>query len=95
MFIGSAGNIGGFISCELMNLDLKSSEFTLTEKSKPAATFGFIHFTSMAHNFTGTNLTLNANALAHLSDISIMAINAVEVHFTYTQIICPDSLGIG
>ena len=89
---GSAGSFGGVIRCDSMNLDLINSQFTLTEKSKPAATGGFIHFTSVNHNLIGTNVTFNASAFVPSSAISIMAIDSEAVHFTKSQIICPGSL---
>ena len=94
VFVGSAGTIGGAVSCEWINLIIINSAFTMTDKNKPAPTGGFIYYNDKYNTFTGINITLATSGTQFIMPVSIMAICAGRINFTYVHIMCQNSLSV-
>ena len=96
VFVGSAGDTGGAIKCVEMSLLLHNCEFTMTEKSKPAATGGFLYYkdTWDRQKIIITNVTFNSSNLQISTSVSILATYGNRIDFLNIFIMCPQSMGV-
>ncbi len=93
VFVGSAGDTGGAINCEWMNLTLTNCDFSLSEKSKPAPNAAFVFHQGLTrHSFISSNVTFRAaefDTSTSSITISFIVITADYLKTENLHISCP------